>query len=93
MNKPKMTLGQALIKDWKRELKIGDPKRILQLFYPTTVMYVLTHFIIAPPIRVYYGIRKYVILGYRIARQYYFRLLIYIEYGPGAYERMRDEQK
>ena len=91
MSKSKMTLGQALIVDWKRELKIGSPKRILQLLYPTTVMYILAYFIIAPVLRAYYWLRKHVILGYRIARHYYFRFLIWIEYGPGAYERMRED--
>lgn len=54
MNKPQMTLGQALIVDWKRELRIGNPKRIMKLIYPTTVMYILVHFIIAPFVRAYY---------------------------------------
>ena len=44
MNKPAMTFAEGLRLSWKRELEIGDPKRITRLVF-ATVYYGAIHFL------------------------------------------------
>ena len=89
MSKPPLTFREVLRvarESWQHELKTQS---LGHIFGQVLKMLYLVPALLS--VMLYTRARGLVILGYRIARHYYFRLLIFIEYGPGAYERMRKE--
>ena len=89
MNKSKMTFAEGLKLSWKRELEIGDPRRIIRLAFATVwygVIYVLFYL---PAHRLYYRLKKYLILGYYRVRNSYILALHSFRVWTGLYPNER----
>ncbi len=91
MNQPKWTFREVLRaawESWAHEIKTQSLDHICQQAIKT--LYLLPALLL---VMLYARVRRLVVIGYRYARDYYFRFLIFINYGPGAYEAMRDRWK